>query len=176
MKKLSENRFKISKDRTHLIGFTRKGEPFLFDPEDFEIVRRHTWHISKRGYLTSKISGKAVPMHRILVRNSTQLVVDHISRNRLDNRRSNLRLCTQQENSFNQTLPRNNSTGHIGVSFMKKANVFEAYIHLNNKKHHLGLYKNLKDAVMVRDIAAQKYFGEFANLNYPNAEPLNLTG
>lgn len=45
--------------------------------------------------------------------------IDHISRDRLDNRKQNLRLCTHQENTFNQKMRVTNSTGLIGVSFMK---------------------------------------------------------
>jgi len=101
--------------------------------------------------------------------------IDHISRDRLDNRKQNLRLCTHQENTFNQKMRVTNSTGLIGVSFMKNAGAYESYIHYNGKKYYLGLFKDKKEAAIERDKAAMKYFGAYANLNFPLVQ-IEMTG
>ena len=170
------NKYTISPDGAYVIGCTEKGVTFLFDTDDFEEVKKHTWYISKRGYATTNVKRRATPMHRVLLGNTKGFDVDHISRDRLDNRRRNLRICTHQQNSFNQPLRSTNSTGFIGVSFLKNANAFESYIHFNGKKHHLGLYQNPKEAAMARDRAALRLFGEYANLNFPEGHQGQLGG
>ena len=149
-----------------MVGYTKKGEAFLFDIDYYDIVSKHTWYISKRGYVTTSIKRKPVPMHKLLIKNTEGYDIDHVSRDRLDNRKQNLRICTHQENTFNQKKRITNSTGLIGVSFMKNAGAYESYIHYNGKKYHLGLYKNKIEAAMERDKAALEYFGEYANLNF----------
>jgi hypothetical protein len=164
---LEKRNFIISKDKSYVKGFTRKGEAFLFSKSDYDIVKRYTWYISKRGYVTTNVKRIATPMHKIILDNTDGFDVDHISGDKLDNRRSNLRICTHQENMFNQRLRSNNTSGFIGVSLMKNVGRYEAYIHYNSKKHHLGLYDNPVDAAIARDRAAKKYYGEFASLNFP---------
>ena len=165
-KDMRPNQFEFSNDGSNVIGRTRKGEVFLFDRSDWDIVKKHTWYISKRGYVTTNIKRVPTPMHKILLGKIEGRDTDHISRDKLDNRRSNLRICTHQENSFNQPLRSTNTTGYIGVSFVKAAKKFEAYVHFNGRKHYFGLYDHSRDAAVARDNGAKLLFGEFANLNF----------
>lgn len=90
---------------------------------------------------------------------------DHKNRNRLDNRRDNLRLATAIENKRNASLPTNNTSGYKGVSYFKAANIWEAYITINGKKVFLGFYNTVIDAAITYNHAAKFHFGEFANFN-----------
>ncbi len=166
-----KNEYRINSGKDYCEIFFSDGSSFLIDIEDFDKVSKYTWFFGKRGYPimhTSRKSAdvhKTVPLHKYLLEVPTDCDVDHISGDKLDNRRGNLRVCTHQENMFNQKLRCNNSTGFYGVSYHKSANKFEAYIHVSGKKYYLGLYENIKDAADVRDAAAIQYFGEYANLN-----------
>ena len=147
--------------------FTSDGTKFLFDMCDAELVKSRGWHLSKRGYVAGKEKRRERPLHKLILLVDSSFDVDHISRNKLDNRRSNLRVCSHHENSLNQKKRQTNSTGYIGVSFLKCAGKFESYVHYDGKKHYLGLFVSAEEAAKARDAAAVKLFGEYCNLNFP---------
>jgi hypothetical protein len=90
------------------------------------------------------------------------MVVDHINRNTLDNRRKNLRITTIQGNLQNQVRS-NNKTGHTGVAFHKQTGRYTAQIKINYKKIHIGIFKTIKEAYEARKKAEQKYhYGLYA--------------
>jgi hypothetical protein len=144
-----------------------KGDAFLFDIADLPLIQRHTWHPGKRGYPATHIRCRTVVLHRLLFPEADGVEIDHINGDKLDNRRANLRACTHQQNGFNQKRRQTNTSGYIGVSFSPRLGCFEAYIHHNGKKHHLGLYADSAAAARVRDCVARLLFGEFARLNLP---------
>lgn len=88
--------------------------------------------------------------------------VDHINRNKLDNRRENLRICSRLENVRNTGLRTNNSSGVIGVYYRERFKKWHASIRINGKAKSLGYYHDKKDAIAARKRAEIKYFGEFA--------------
>ena len=88
-------------------------------------------------------------------------VVDHINGNKLDNRRSNLRICTCKENLRNVSASKNNKTGHLGISLTKFGR-YRARIMVDGKEIRLGNYVNLEDAIKARKKAEIKYFGEYS--------------
>lgn len=92
--------------------------------------------------------------------------VDHINGDTLDNRRSNLRLCTVSGNNHNRMKSKNNTSGYKGVSWLKQNQKWRAYIKVNSKDKHLGCYLDKEDAARAYDKAAKEYFGEFARLNF----------
>lgn len=87
--------------------------------------------------------------------------IDHKNRNTLDNRKENLRICSQSQNSKNQSKPYNSNCIFMGVS-KNKFNKFEARIGYNKKKIHLGTFVDLNDAIIARLKAEKEYFGDFA--------------
>lgn len=89
-------------------------------------------------------------------------MVDHIDRNKMNNKRSNLRVCTRNQNAQNYGIKKNNTTGVTGVYRNKKNGKWIALITENKKTHALGHYENFYDAVLARLEAEKKYFGEFA--------------
>ncbi len=144
-----------------------KGGAFLFDLADLPLIRRHTWHLGKRGYPATHTRRGTVVLHRLLFSEAGGMEIDHINGDKLDNRRANLRSCTHQQNGFNQKRRETNTSGYIGVSFAPRLGCFEAYIHHNGAKHHLGLYADPAAAARVRDCVARLLFGEYARLNFP---------
>lgn len=145
---------------------TSKGQKILIDPDDFEKCSKYSWCISKTGYAVANIRGKVTKMHRyILGVKDPNIVIDHINRNPLDNRKENLRLCTPRENSLNTSVSKNNKTKCLGISIVKKTGKYRARIMVNGKEINLGRYDNIEDAKKVRKEAEMKYFKEFAPIN-----------
>jgi hypothetical protein len=91
---------------------------------------------------------------------------DHKDRNGLNNRRDNLRPATKGQNGANRPLPSNNVSGYKGVSFHKATGRWRAYITVEGKKRHLGLFADPIDAAKAYDAAALAAFKEFAFLNF----------
>jgi hypothetical protein len=86
------------------------------------------------------------------------MVIDHINRNKLDNRRKNLRVCTQKVNSHNSSLRSTNTSGVSGVFFDNRAKRWRAQIYYNGKTKHIGIYDSFNDAVVARKKAEQEYY------------------
>jgi len=84
------------------------------------------------------------------------------TRDIFDNRKTNLRVCTARENTLNGKVPKNNTSGVIGVSFSKSKNKWKAFINKDYKQLFLGYYETMTDAVRARLIAERIMYGEFA--------------
>jgi hypothetical protein len=97
-------------------------------------------------------------MHEIIMDSKN---IDHKDGNTYDNRKENLRVCTEQENAMNKRTPKNNTSGVKGVHYAKKEEKWKAYITFKGKRIHLGTYTNIEDAINKRLKAEGKYFGEF---------------
>ena len=100
-------------------------------------------------------------LHRIIMDDPEDLIVDHINRNPLDNRRDNLRIVSIQENNMNLSIRKTNKSGVSGVCWDKDANKWRADIAYKKKKINLGRFDNLEDARKAREDAEEEYFGEF---------------
>jgi len=163
-----------------LIQLQRKNGTILIDPEDAGLLD-YTWTIGKNGYaIRCKMTNRKRTfyyMHRVILarkigrelQNGEQ--VDHINRNRLDNRRENLRLATPQINTLNRGLSSNNTSGFLGVSNAhrpKRIKQWHAYITINRKRRFLGIFLTAKEAARAYDKAARELHGEFATLNFPD--------
>jgi HNH endonuclease len=93
------------------------------------------------------------------------MVVDHMDGNTFNNQRSNLRVCTVQENSQNRVkVTSRNLSGHLGVSPYRtqKLDRFRAHITINGILTHIGYFDDLEDAIAARKAAAAYWFGAFA--------------
>ena len=91
-----------------------------------------------------------------------KLVVDHINGNPLDNRRTNLRVCTNAENMRNRGKNKNNTSGFKGVTYFKFAKLWKAQIKVDRKGVFLGYFKTPEAAHQAYCEAAAKYHGDFA--------------
>lgn len=170
----------VPTDESALIPLT-KGRYAIVDKDDFEELSRHIWYCGGDGYAarretTYDESGvrmtRIVKMHRIIINAPNDVEVDHINRNRIDNRRSNLRLCTRSENATNRARQANSHGRFKGITFAKNANLWRARIHVHGKTIQLGYFQSDIDAARAYDRAAIQYFGEFALLNFPNTSML----
>lgn len=113
------------------------------------------------GYGSVRINDKMYRTHRViwlLVHGyMPEREVDHIDRDKMNNRIENLRPATPTENSHNHGLQRNNSSGYPGVHFHKHANKYVARITLNGKKISLGYYATAEEAFRAYQLAKIKY-------------------
>lgn len=136
---------------------------FYIDIGDLEKAKEYKWHICN-GYVVTCVQGKYFRLHQILL-GFPKSGIDHIDRNPLNNRRSNLRLCNQQQNTANTGLFKHNSTGYKGVSWDKGRNKYIAKIKLNGKTINLGRYAAAEDAAIAYNKKAKEVFGKYARLN-----------
>lgn len=147
-----------------------RGGEILIDEIDLPILRSlRSIHVNENGYAcgTLRIDGKVkwYRLHRLIMKPSDGLEVDHINGNRADNRRCNLRACTRRQNRRNAKLSKNNTSGFKGVSFYRRDGTYEAYIKINHRKHRIGYFKDKIEAARAYDTAALAEFGEFAKIN-----------
>lgn len=147
-----------------------QGKFALVDDEDFEFLNQLKWRAHKGtntessyAVRTDKSSGTPVEiyMHRKVLNAPQGFEVDHIDGNRLNNQKQNLRIASHYQNSLNRGVFKNNTSGCAGVSFQKSRNKFTAFITVKGKKVFLGRFKNFCDAVIARQKAEDKYFGNF---------------
>lgn len=138
----------------------------LVDDEDYEWLAETKWSNDGSGYAIRRVKGKNTTekMHRLILNAKPGEQVDHINRLPYDNRRENLRLVTNVQNSRNREKYRTNKTGYKGVAVYKE-NKWTAQITVEYKKIHLGVFTCTKQAALAYNEAAKQHFGEFAQLN-----------
>ena len=152
------------------IGLTM-GYVAIVDDSDYEYINSFKWtarsksntvYAWRRGIVDGEY--KNIHMHRVILdADKYGLRVDHIDGNGLNNTRQNLRLCTQSENSRNKrTKP--HSSLYKGVCKLSNGK-FRSAIRVDGKAIHLGYNTDEIKAAKLYDLAAMKYFGEFAMLN-----------
>lgn len=139
------------------------------DAADVAVLSAQRWHLSKRKdgrvYVVGHVhSGyKLTYLHRFLLNAPAGVFVDHINGDALDNRRSNLRLCTATQNAINSR--RKSPSGFRGV--FKRGASWTASIMVDGAARYLGCYPTAEEGARVYDGAAARLHGEFAVLNFP---------
>lgn len=160
---MSRLRYKIVSD--YAVGIFDNGAEMIFDISDLELVSAYNWCIGSGGYPSAYINGHTIRMHRLLIPAvGDGLVVDHINRNKMDNRRKNLRIVTQRENVHNASIRSNNTSGVPGVFFDKRAKRWRAQIYSLGKTTHVGIFDCFDDAVAARKEAERKFYGGGSHL------------
>lgn len=156
-----KNYFYTEKD--YMVGINHDGAKFFFDIEDYERIKQHTWGL-RTGYFAATINKKHVKLHRFILNLKYNESADHIDCNTANNRRQNLRKCTDQQNHFNRSKNRGTSI-YKGVCWIKKKNKWRSSIGYNGRTIYLGEYKNEIDAAKAYNKKAIELFGEFARIN-----------
>lgn len=173
------NEFKIQGDIVifdlYKLPSSEKVDEFIIDKDDLDKVRYHKWRLSRsqngmKHVVTGMpakntmrdLSWVVLGLDNRDIKNKN-IVVDHIDCNPLNNRKSNLRICTQSENSLNRLYMKNNTSGFIGVSFKKDRKTYDPEIKYRDKRCHLGATKDFKEAVYKRMVAERILYQEFAN-------------
>jgi len=134
---------------------------FTIDSDDVHLLEGRWWCISSGGYPKSDIGY----LHRVIAKAQDSQYVDHIDGDGLNNRKSNLRLCNSSENGKNTKRPSNNRSGYKGVHWHKGAKMWRAQIRADDKRIHIGYFKDKVDAAIAYNKAALIYHGNFAALN-----------
>lgn len=149
-----------------------QGKVTVIDFEDFEKVRHYSWTADigwgNTWYAHGRAPGsrKVVLLHRVLMDALPGEMIDHEDRDGLNNRRYNLRSATRAQNAQNK-IKRNGASRFKGVCFEKSSDKWRVRITVEDHRKSLGRYTSEMDAAKAYDAAANKYFGEFARLNFP---------
>lgn len=143
MKSKYKNIYVTRENYTILLLFHKeKITAVLIDKEDVNKINKYSWRINEKGYVISDINKHKVRIHNLILNRDTsnpKIVCDHINRNKLDNRKNNLRIVSQKENNKNRILKK-------GLFYTKRKNKWQAYCISNKKMHSLGYYNTENEA------------------------------
>ena len=148
--------------------FDSKGNYTIVDTKMIPKLREYYWFKeSTDGYFVS-VTGtkheKRIRLHNFIFGEVPEgYEVDHKNRKKYDNRYCNLRQATRAENNINHGLNKANTSGYVGVSYMKSKDKYRAYITVKGKQISLGLHKTPEEAYQARLNAERRYFGEFSS-------------
>ncbi len=98
-------------------------------------------------------------MHRVINKTPKGMDTDHINRDKLDNRKSNLRSVTRTINQYNRYIRKDNKSGYQGVYWDKSREIWSAYIDFNHKRLWLGYFENIKEAINARLNKESEFYG-----------------
>jgi len=135
----------------------------VIDRGDYNLVKDYRWCMQKthsNKYCSTRIKDKTVFIQHVII---GRMWLDHIDRDGLNNRRFNLRNCTQQQNNFNKGLRSDNTTGYKGIFW--RCSAWAAQICRSGVHHYLGTFETKEEAALAYNKAAKELFGEFAYLN-----------
>jgi len=142
----------------------------LVDEEDADRVLAKRWHpVLIRGsfYVATGRESHSY-LHRFVMGADPGFDVDHIDGNTLNNCRSNLRICTHQQNQQNIIRSTPSRSGYRGV-VQTRSGRWAARLKTDGICHYFGTFDTPEEAAIARDNAARKHFGEYARLNFPNS-------
>ncbi len=144
----------------------------LVDDSDYDKLTCHPWRLCDTGRHHCAIRAqwknkkvKMIIMAREIMDCPMGMMVDHKNHNQLDNRRSNLRICTNQQNQANSFSQKGGTSKYKGVSYNTRRNHWVSVICCNGKVTYLGSFEKEEDAARAYDKKALEVFGEYAHLN-----------
>lgn len=146
-----------------------QGQVALVDAGDAPMLLKHKWCCNRKGYATAHkvINGKRtnIYMHRLILDVKNGGCVDHINRDRSDNRRCNLRLANYSQNNIHRSGHSNGTSKYKGVYLPTNRNRWIARVGYKGKTFHIASCKEEEDAAIYYNVAAQIFYGDFAILN-----------
>lgn len=147
------------------VSFTVGGEKVLIDEDDLLLVADYHWNLlrvptSNMCYVISRTGNVTTYLHRLILNTPKNRETDHINLNGLDNRKSNLRICTRQENARNTGRLRNNKSGFKGVT--RHQNNWRSTCTYNKRHIHLGSFDTPEEAYLMYLFTIVELHGEFA--------------
>lgn len=146
-----------------------KGAVALIDDEDWPLVSQFRWaKLGKYAVTSVKVPGskpKMLSMHRLILNTPKGMWTDHANGDGLDNRRSNIRVCTPSQNAMNRPRVR----GEVPLRGVVAANgAYRAQIVADATIYILGIFADAEDAGRAYDAASRLVHGEFGHLNFPD--------
>jgi len=147
-----KNEYYVNGDECYFTVMDKNNKIYkvLIDIDDFEKVKNYQWKLTAYGYIRNNKIGY---LHRYIMNITDEnITVDHIYHDKLDNRKSQLRLCTQKQNNYNKKRK----------GYIYEGNKFVVRMEINGKTKRFGKYKYEIDAINKRRLLEKKYFGEFA--------------
>lgn len=154
-----------------------KGLVAVVDNDDLLMLSKHKWaaltnKISRTQYAIGYIDRRYVLMHRMIMgcTKGDGIEVDHIDGNGLNNRRSNLRLCTHSQNTKNTTKINGAGHGKFKGVYAHSKGRFRVMITVDRKPKHIGIFETAEDAARAYDRAVLVHYGEFARTNFPRED------
>jgi len=154
-----------------LCGKYGEGKFALVDIEDFDECSKFIWYVSDNGYVRRMVGKNPIYLHRFIMK-FPDSELDHKNRNKLDNRKSNLRLSTFEGNQRNKDKMKYRNkisdSKYIGIYFDKSRNKWLARATVNGKNKNLGRFNTEEEAARARDKVVKEEYGEFAVLNFPD--------
>ena len=168
------NEFTFDGSICYIQLYDRNGEKIeraTVDRVDYLLVKNYKWCLflsknkakSDHKYVQSRIEGKSIYLHQFLM--GSRSGTDHKDNDGLNNRRSNLRLCTSTQNNCNRKIGKQNSSGFKGVSFYLPTNKWSARIGYKGKERRIGYFDTPEEAAKAYNVEARELHGEFARLN-----------
>jgi hypothetical protein len=154
----------------HIDGSIHGNKIIKIDNDDVEKIKKHHWCIIKccrcnKVYYYIISDGLLIQRFIMnIINKDRNIVVDHKNGDTLDNRKNNLKVCSQKENVRKSELSLNNTSGHVGVCWYKNTGQWMAKIQVDYKQITLGYFDNIEDAVKAREKAEITYFGEYTPL------------
>ena len=145
-----------------LIPLTQ-GKSAIVDDEDYSDLIKYKWQYNN-GYAKRGIN--TIRMARQIMNATPLQEVDHINRNKLDNRRENLRIVTRGQNVRNIFKRKDSPNKFKGIHYIKAKNKWIARIQINGKRISSGYFLTEEEAAKRYDELAKKYHKEFASLNF----------
>ncbi|MCE7073705.1 HNH endonuclease [Dyadobacter sp. CY327] len=146
-----------------------RGQFVTVDNEDFDFLNQWKWYVTACGYAArhdySNKQKKQIMMHHLLVAREPGMHTDHINRDRLDNRRENLRVCSAKNNLQNKKAPNGKKFKGVYECKGKTKTTWKALMRPGGKFIHLGVYNSEIEAARAYNTAAVKQYGEYAYLN-----------
>ena len=165
-----------------LHGKKARGRIALVSDRDYQTVSQHRWWVLEREVEGQRTRGPyavtrawkpdgtrtLIAMHRMI---TGWAITDHKNHDGLDNRRSNLRDATRQQNGMNSRSHLGSTSQHKGVCWKSQSKGWAASIVYQGEQKFLGMHSTEVGAALAYDAAARELFGEFAVLNFPDRKP-----
>jgi hypothetical protein len=155
--RVDANEIKILDDWAEMTIYNKAHNPIavaLIDIDDVIEISKHRWCLTTGKYVMTKINRKTLKLHRFILSPPENMEVDHINHNKLDNRRSNLRIVTKSQNQMNSKAK--------GVYWSSVRQKWFAGLTKNKKSYTKGYFNDIQDAIRVRRELERVHFGEFA--------------
>ena len=166
----------MNKNEELLPYYEKAKERLNYDPKTgvfsryLKLFNKHkeVGNIANHGYMRVGINlngiQRSILLHRLawyIHYGSLPNIIDHIDGDVLNNSIKNLRSCTQQQNTYNRKIRKDNKTGYKGVSWSPRLNKWYSQIQIKGEKMHLGCYDSMSDAIKAYEYKAEELFGEF---------------